>query len=166
MRPYFLLLCLTCTLILQAQRLPEHKRYSPKAQQVFIEGFGPGVLYSINYDQRLFDRENGLGIRIGASRYRDDEGKHRSTVPVQLNYLFGHSGRYFELGAGTTYGGGKGISNEGTDDFIGTATLGYRMQPYQSKGITWRIAGTPLFVFEAERIVVLPWIGASIGFRF
>lgn len=151
---------------LHAQRLPEEKRFSPKAQQVFVEALGPGLLYSINYDQRFAKQENGLGIRIGASRYIGDGGENRSTVPVQLNYLFGAVGRYLEVGAGTTYGGGKDISNPTTGDFIGTATIGYRRQPYQTKGLTWRVALTPLFVFEPNNLKVLPWVGASAGFRF
>ena len=149
-----------------AQKLPEDKRFAPKAQQVFVEALGPGLLYSINYDQRFFKKENGLGIRIGASRYKGEDGNNHSTVPVQINYLFGSVGRYFELGAGTTYGGGKYADNTGTGDFIGNATIGYRRQPYQTKGLTWRLALTPLFVFETKNIKVLPWIGASAGFRF
>ena len=149
-----------------AQLSPDQKRFSPKAQQVFIEALGPGLLYSINFDQRLSKKENGLGIRIGASRYKGDDGRNRSTVPVQLNYLFGNFGRYLEIGADTTYGGGKDISNPSTGNFIGTATLGYRRQPYQTKGLTWRVAVTPLFIFEHRNLVVLPWLGASAGFRF
>lgn len=149
-----------------AQVAPEDKRFSPKAQQVFVEALGPGLLYSINYDQRLAKKETGLGLRIGASRYKGDDGRNRSTVPVQLNYLLGGIGRYFELGVGTTYGGGKDISNPTTGDFIGTATIGYRRQPFKTKGLTWRIALTPLFIFEPENIRILPWAGASAGFRF
>ena len=166
MRFLLLLFAVAATATLCAQRLPEEKRFSPKAQQVYLEALGPGLLYSINYDQRFFKRENGLGIRIGASRYKGEEGENRSTVPVQINYLFGQVGRYFEVGAGTTYGGGKDISNPTTGDFIGTATIGYRRQPYQTKGLTWRLALTPLFVFEKENLIVLPWVGGSVGFRF
>ena len=166
MRLLLLLFILFVYTNLYAQRLPKEKRFSPKAQQVYIEALGPGLLYSINYDQRFFNKENSLGIRIGASRYKGDEGENRSTVPVQLNYLFGNVGRYFELGVGTTYGGGKYVDNAGTGDFIGTATIGYRRQPYQTKGLTWRLALTPLFVFEPNNIKVLPWVGGSVGFRF
>ena len=157
---------ISITIQLHAQSLPTERRYSPKAQQVYVEALGPGLLYSINYDQRFFKRENGFGFRIGASRYKGDEGENRSTVPFQVNYLFGNTGRYFELGVGTTYGGGKYVDNAGTGNFIGTATIGYRRQPYQTKGLTWRLALTPLFVFERDNIIVLPWIGASAGFRF
>ena len=159
-------LCLALSITAFAQKAPTEKRFSPKAQQVYVEALGAGVLYSINYDQRLFYKENGLGIRIGASRYKGDGGENRSTVPVQLNYLFGNAGRYFELGVGTTYGGGKDVSNETSGDFIGTATIGYRRQPYQTKGLTWRLALTPLFVFQPNDLIVLPWIGGSLGFRF
>jgi hypothetical protein len=166
MRFFLLLLSLIFLKQLKAQRLPEEKRFSVKAQQVFVEALGPGLLYSINYDQRLFKKETGLGIRIGASRYKGDDGRNRSTVPVQLNYLIGAPGRYFEIGAGTTYGGGNDIDNPGTGNFIGTATVGYRRQPYQTKGLTWRLALTPLFIFEPQKVRVLPWAGCSIGFRF
>lgn len=166
MRIILLLLAILVTVQTTAQSLSPQKRFSPKAQQVYIEALGPGLLYSINYDQRLFKKEAGLGLRIGASRYKGDEGENRSTVPLQINYLFGNVGRYFELGVGTTYGGGKYVDNAGTGDFIGTATIGYRRQPYQSKGLTWRLALTPLFVFEPNKLVVLPWVGASAGFRF
>lgn len=166
MRIPLLLLALLMGSQSYAQSLSAGKRFSPKAQQVYIEGLGPGLFYSINYDQRFFNKEAGLGLRIGASRYKGDEGENRSTVPVQINYLFGNAGRYFELGVGTTYGGGKYVDNAGTGDFIGTATIGYRRQPYQSKGLTWRLALTPLVVFEPDNIKVLPWVGGSMGFRF
>ena len=166
MKPVFTFLVFILWYNSNAQLAPEDKRFSPKAQQVFVEGLGTGLLYSINYDQRLFKKENGLGIRIGASRYKGDDGRNRSTVPVQLNYLFSNIGRYFEIGVGTTYGGGKDISNPTSGDFIGTATIGYRRQPYQTKGLTWRLALTPLFIFQPEGLRVLPWAGASAGFRF
>ncbi len=166
MRSLLLLFFLTFSLQLLAQRQPGDKRFSSKAQQVFVEALGPGLLYSINYDQRLAKKETGFGIRIGASRYKGYDDRYHSTVPVQLNYLFGAPGRYIELGIGTTYGGAKQDDNQVTGDFIGTATIGYRRQPFQTKGLTWRLALTPLFVFEPQKLRVLPWAGGSIGFRF
>lgn len=81
----FLFLFVGCVLFSSthyAQLVPEDKRFSPKAQQVYVEALGDGLLYSINYDQRLAKKENDLGLRIGASRYKGDNGRNRSTVSV------------------------------------------------------------------------------------
>ena len=156
------LFCFTCA---QTQSVQSIRNFSPHASQIFVEGLGSGVLYSINYDRRFGNQENGLGLRIGASGYKGDDGNKYSTMPFQINYLLGDKGKYFEIGLGATYGEGN-IDTHKTGDFIGTAVLGYRRQPYEKKGITWRIALTPLIVFEPNNILVLPWIGASIGFRF
>ncbi|MDX2047052.1 MAG: hypothetical protein SFU87_09710 [Chitinophagaceae bacterium] len=139
---------------------------SANAQQAYAELFGAGGLYSFNYDQRFGKTEKGLGFRagfsaIGGGSFGDDFNDVFGAVftfPLGLNLLAGGQGHYFEGGAGITpvvaTGGGSGV--------FGFTQLGYRYQPYQKKGFTFRANMTPLFNSEGFFIS----FGLSGGFRW
>lgn len=59
---------------------------SSRAQNVFVEIGGQGLLFTANYDTRFGNRRNGLGGRIGIG-YIAADGDNATTVPVSLNYL-------------------------------------------------------------------------------
>ncbi|MES1214661.1 MAG: hypothetical protein ABUT20_04010, partial [Bacteroidota bacterium] len=108
-------------------------------------------------------KENGLGIRIGIGGAAVN-GEGFFAVPVQLNYLLGTRGKYFEIGGGVTHAPGIDIFDNGTSTY-GTLTLGFRKQPLGRKGFCFRVAFTPLIGF-AEGGTFLPFAGVSWGYRF
>jgi hypothetical protein len=119
-----------------------------RAQNIFVELGGPGLLLSANYDTRFVNRHDGIGGRIGAG-YVSISDNSLLTIPVQLNYLLGKNNRYFEIGIGATFVNSKGDENDflSFDDAkgtIGTMTFGYRYQP-EDGGFHFRAALTPLF---------------------
>lgn len=106
---YFSLLTLTCvcfSLMADAQqkfqqistisdiemKLPPGE--GARAQNVFVEIGGQGLLFTANYDTRFGNRRNGLGGRIGIG-YIAADGDNATTIPVSLNYLLGNSGKHF-----------------------------------------------------------------------
>ncbi len=135
-----------------------------RAQSVYFEILGPGILYSGNYDTRFQDTPNGLGGRIGASFISiDDESLF--TLPVMINYLLGREGKYFEIGLGATYlrnNDNGDIIFEETDDIIGTMVFGYRSQPIDG-GFMFRAGFAPIFS-EGDFIPYYPYL--SLGYTF
>jgi hypothetical protein len=164
------LMCIYLTLIFlslsilslaQIEEEPPAKPATASASQVYLELFGPGVLYSINYDTRFGKKEKGLGMRAGfGATFAGGDGA--IVVPVGLNYIAGRQGNYFEAGAGATLITGETLEGEGVYGYL---TMGYRRQPYRKKGLTWRASFTPLFFFE-DGFTLIPWAGFSMGYRF
>lgn len=141
---------------------PPAKPATVNAKQLYVELFGPGILYSINYDTRFGKKEKGLGMRAGfGATFAGGEGA--LVVPVGLNYLVGRQGNYFEMGGGASVVTGEDVL-EGAGVY-GFLSLGYRRQAYKKKGVTWRAAFTPLFFFEGG-FSLIPWAGISVGYRF
>ena len=138
-----------------------------KPNSLYIEIFGSGGLYSLNYD-RLFT--DNIGARIGFMYLAADWFGFFSDVeifliPTTLNYLVGTGKHKFELGAGPVFiSGSTGIF--GSDQVSGsgvawTGTIGYRYQK-ENGGFMWRVGFTPFFgngEFQA-------WGGISLGYSF
>ena len=125
-----------------------------KPNSLYLEFFGSGGLYSVNYD-RLFT-EN-FGARIGFM-YFDSEWLLFFTdvemflIPTTLNFLIGTGKHKFELGAGPVFVFGS-VSFFGSNPVSGsgvgwTGTIGYRYQKNDG-GFMWRIAFTSAF-FSGE----------------
>lgn len=160
--------------------------FNRRGKSIYFEVAGPGALYSINYDFRFKKRQNGLGMRVGAS-YFYNGSDNVVTVPVVLNYLCGKKGHYLELGTGVTYfymysenqlfGG---IANEdwisGYDangiyhgpyfhsehGAIGSVSIGYRYQPLKG-GFNFRVGGGPVVTTQKEFKI---WPYMSFGYSF
>jgi len=154
------------------------------SNSVFLEGGGPGLAYSLNYE-RIF--ENDFGLRVGFSYLSVSATAGSSsaaatmwTVPVLAQYLGLGSGNHaLELGAGATVVGVSGAGNSGPFAasasgtlVLGTAILGYRRQP-PGGGFQFRIGvealiGKGLALSESDRnpdkVGVLPWAYMSLGF--
>lgn len=154
----------------------------------FLEGGGPGLAYSLNYE-RIF--ENDFGLRVGFS-YLSASGSASAggttasgsislwAVPVLANYVGLSSGNHaLELGGGATVVGFSGAGTAGIvagsgsgSVMLGTAILGYRRQP-PSGGFQFRIGvealiGKGLSLSDSnrdpDRVGVLPWMYLSLGF--
>ena len=136
-----------------------------RAQNVYFELLGPGILYSANYDTRFSKRQDGLGIRGGVS-YTNIDDLSIFSLPVQLNYLLGKNGRYFEMGFGATYatGGGDifGEDNGNESTVFGTMTFGYRRQPVEG-GFMFRAGVSPI-ITQGSFIPYWPYL--SFGYSF
>ncbi|MDR3693305.1 hypothetical protein [Mucilaginibacter sp.] len=139
-----------------------------RAQNVYIELGGPGLLFSANYDTRFSQRRDGLGGRIGLG-FIASGGASVVTVPFQLNYLLGKKDKYFEIGLGATYASFNSGSNFLSFDttpvtsntVLGTMTFGYRYQPVDG-GFNFRASFNP--IFDSSNFV--PYFGLSFGYTF
>ena len=143
----------------------QSQTYSVRASQAYAELFGAAGLYSFNYDQRFTKTEKGIGFRVGFSifggTFFNEDGSESLGLavifPIGLNYLVGGKGHYFETGLGATP-----VIASGGGVVAGYAQLGYRYQPFQKQGFTFRANLTPL-VGGGTGII---WFGLSGGFRW
>lgn len=140
-----------------------------RAQNVFVELGGPGLLFSANYDTRFSNKADGLGGRIGLG-FISSSGSSLFTLPLQLNYLLGKNNKYFEIGLGATYASYNGSdlfsfdsnNNVSESHVFGNMTFGYRYQPIEG-GFNFRAAITPLF----DSSSFIPYyFGISFGYTF
>jgi len=140
-----------------------------KSQGVFVEVLGNGLIYSVNYDTRFSQRFDGLGGRAGIG-YIAIDGTRITTMPFLLNYLLGKEKHFFEIGIGTTLlaasddSGSVGPvgSRERGSAFVGTMSLGYRLEPTDG-GFMFRAGITPLFDTGAFWPL---WPQVSFGYAF
>lgn len=110
---------------------------------VFAEGFGTGILGSLNYEWR----RNMLALRAGVGP--------GVALPLGASFILGDR-HGLELGA--TY--------LAVFDTVGVpgAIVGYRYQ--EDGGIFCRVAFTPMYFTEAltdGRSGLMPWFGVSLG---
>jgi hypothetical protein len=140
--------------------------FSPNA--VFLEAFGQGLLYSVNYDHRFTEH---TGARIGATYFRWSESRESprtvAAVPILGEWFIGSRGRYLELAAGVLIAHGRLISQlsalhrDGDLVIVATGAIGLRYQPSDS-GLIFRLTAVPF----VDRDDVLLWPGLSLGYAF
>jgi len=152
---------------------------------VFIEGLGPGTVWSINYERMVID---DLGVRVGISYMEWTAGVGDTKAssdyfafPITANYVGLGNGRHsLELSAGVTisYATGSaealGFESSGSGaTAMGTVGVGYRFHPLTTgfhfrvglgglmgKGFgTWHDSDVDAFGF-------LPWGYISFGATF
>jgi hypothetical protein len=143
---------------------------------LYVEGFGPGLFYSFNYDRVISDIALRIGIGYITLGVSNLNGTQRTntyvwTLPFDINYIgIGSKKHIFELGAGATVIGiGPGASTLGgletTNDsktFIyGHLNIGYRLQP-PSGGFMLRTGISPLIGAGG----FLPWPYIALGATF
>lgn len=167
MKKFALIFALVGTLLNMNQlKAQEDKR----AQNVFVEILGQGLLFSANYDTRFGNRRDGLGGRAGIG-YIGADGSSVTTVPVSLNYLLGKGKNFFEIGLGATFASAKVGDSFIFDDedgssrgngVIGTMSFSYRLQPVDS-GFAFRAGFTP--VFNKNNFIPY-YFGLSLGYTF
>lgn len=146
---------------------PEDPYTVKRVNAFYIELLGNAFTYAFCYDMRFRNSSDGPGgkIGIGAVIIADF---FTWSLPVQVNWLLGKDGRYFEIGGGgTIWGGGINIGGLGDEEITrvtGTMTFGYRRQPPDG-GFLFRIAMTPFL--NVEPFVFFPfWGGISFGYAF
>ncbi|HEY0897464.1 MAG TPA: hypothetical protein VGE15_12980 [Sphingobacteriaceae bacterium] len=155
-------------LLLSALALPQYcigQQENRRSDQIYFEAFGPGGIYSVNYDRRFDSRNSGFGARAGISYVAKGE-KQWVAIPVQLNYLAGGKGHYFEAGAGLTFTteplkASSWAQNDSETKFFSTVNIGYRVQP-ESGGLTFRIGMSPLLT----KSPLWYWPYTGLGYKF
>ncbi len=139
------------------------KRPHQPTQSTYVELFGNGMAYSLNYDV-IF--KNNLGFRIGGSAFAslndqnynsNDEWTKYFTILFMGNYYVGHGRSRLQLGAGYVFGDmGK---DPGLKPPAFTMTVAYRLLPVKHTNYTLKIGFTP---FISHR-TFYPSIGIAFG---
>lgn len=141
---------------------------------IFLEGFGSGLLYSVNYERLLGEH---FSVRAGfsyftyaVSSYGKSGNLSLMTVPMLVSYYAGWENHKIQIGLGATviYMGAP-TDSEGTafgGDRAGagiaaSGVVGYRYLPARG-GFTFGVGFTPLL--RASK--ALAWGGASAGWVF
>jgi len=137
-----------------------------RAQNIFVELGGQGLLFTANYDSRFSKRRDGLGGRVGIG-YISTGGDNATTVPLSLNYLLGTGRHFFEMGLGATLLATSGNDNsflfdENNSNVIGTMSFSYRLQPVD-RGFSFRAGLTPIF---KKNNFIPYYAGLSLGYSF
>lgn len=145
---------------------PESSVPEKRAQNIFVELGGQGLLFTANYDTRFSKRRDGLGGRVGLG-YVAIDGENATTVPLSLNYLLGHGKHFFEMGLGATLmttGGSESsiVFDDNKSNLIGTMSFSYRLQPSNS-GFSLRAGLTPVF---NKNFFIPYYAGLSLGYSF
>lgn len=145
----------------------------PKTKNAFyLELFGNGGLYSINYERNIYRNIYG---RIGFGTWQmvdflppDPENTGRiTTVPLMVSYLSGSKMHHFEIGGGFLFGNEKD-QMESSPIFNLAGYIGYRIQSLTSRGFLVRIGLAPSVSLNEtnypDRTSISP--GLSIGYHF
>jgi hypothetical protein len=139
---------------------------------LYIEGLGPGLFYSFNYDRAFGDVAARVGISyisLSASGAGGSAKASFLSVPLTLSYIgIGSKKHIFEIGAGATIvsvGAGAsslGVESSASTTFVfGTAIIGYRLQP-PNGGFMLRTGISPIIGSG----VFLPWPYIALGAAF
>lgn len=137
-----------------------------RAQNIFVEIGGQGLLFTANYDSRFSKRRDGLGGRAGIG-YLAIDGDNITTVPLSLNYLLGKGNNFFEIGLGATIVATSGNDNsllwdDNNSNLLGTMSFSYRLQPVNG-GFSLRAGLSPVF---SKSFFIPYYAGLSLGYSF
>lgn len=139
-----------------------------KLSSISIYTFGGmGMGFSVEYERKLNKKYAGWGVRAGVGIAGFDISY--SSIPIQINYLFGKGNSYLEIGAGVTYLRNNDRSNSNDfellgikfpstpkDFFLPTFTLGYRGFFEWRGPSVFRVGITPCYLYPS--IVPVPFI--------
>ncbi len=166
---YFFQLFLCCIFLFPALET-DAQIYERRGQVIYLEGGGPAVAYSINYECRFFQKTGGLGGRIG---YGGTSFWH--AIPININYLLGKKNKnhFLELGAGLTffnYTGEDIIRTESKESqVLTTFTVMYRLHPRYGK-FFFKIGLIPMFGdipgIDDPSVDKVVWFGMAVGRAF
>lgn len=162
-----IMLTILCILISTNQSDAQNSKTKHKKNQVYLEIFGDGLIYSVNYE-RLVTEDFTLRVGFGYTPGLIFVEGNFIQIPVTASYLLGGQSSKLEMGLGATFFSGQDVEFLGIDaeDFsvvLVTGILGYR---YVSRGgFVFRIALTPFYSSESEPNFNL-YGGLSFGFMF
>jgi hypothetical protein len=134
---------------------------------IYLELLGAGVLYSINYERILFEKNRSLfSARIGFSAYFISSPNSRLIIPFGLNYQIRISKSIgFEIGGAYRFVLGSVIGNTGFRFLIKNKLLfkiNFTPQLYDPLG-----NGTGhILTWGSHNSNFVPYFGFSMGFSF
>jgi hypothetical protein len=136
-----------------------------KKNHLFIELFGNGLVYSVNYERTL-PRTFTARIGVGAAW-------ESVFVPVTFGKVFGHRNNHIEVGIGNTANIYQSKSSHQTEiALIATGLVGYR-HTSEKKPLVFRLGFTPWYVYSdlapntsQDRAHLVLWGGISAGYVF
>jgi hypothetical protein len=157
----------------------------PAKNGLFLEGLGPGLLYSVNYERLVIDQ---VAVRLGFSYWSVTATATTSTqsaeasaafftIPMTVTYV---GLRGLEVGGGMTLlhtsgaASTLGASASGSGfSPLGTLLVGYRLHPVGSAGFQFRVGGMAMMgdglslsTDNPGGFGVLPWLYLSAGAGF
>jgi len=129
---------------------------------IYAEAFGPGILYSVNYDWRFKEDYKGHGARVGVSAVNFSDDGFWVAVPVSYNFIFANNFKtQVEFGAGLTFAFGDIKFADFQDQLVfGHLIAGIRYRPFRNSFFL-KAAWTPIIRDEKFRYVF-----GNIGFGF
>lgn len=128
--------------------------------RAYVELFGAGILYSINYELTLSDR---IGLRLGVGGLPFSGASYIAGVAMPT-MLFGRGAHKVVVAGGVGFGWIEDIGLFETQEefeFYGVGSIGYQLQT-EPRGFFVRAAFTPIFTDGK----VSPWGGVSFGSAF
>jgi hypothetical protein len=163
------ILIVSCTLQVRSQT---EKQDPIPATSIFLEVFGNNVQYSINYDRIIGYHHKYLdGIRVGLSPYMNYFAVNGRTALTAGYYrLYGKNNKFFEAGLGLNSFFSFKPDSPFSLGFV--LNVGYRKQGIENKPFFFRVAFTPMIVFEVtgnpqpNLDFAGPWGGVSLGYTF
>ena len=153
---------------------PPQNQERTALNSLYVEGLGPAIFYSFNYDRIISDVSLRVGISyfsLSASNASGDSAKaYWLAMPFDVNYIgLGSKKHIFEVGGGgTVLAVGAGTSSLGVESseskvfFFGHLNLGYRLQPPQG-GFMLRTGISPII---GQGLGFLPWPYIGLGATF
>ncbi|MDX9947531.1 MAG: hypothetical protein RBS38_09210 [Bacteroidales bacterium] len=145
---------------------------APK-NSLYLEVFGSGGLYSINYERQV---SSNLYGRFGLATFKaidfmgdgPEVDDRITTFPVMIAYLSGDGKNHFEIAGGMLFGvKSEEEVNYKIIDLI--AFIGYRYQP-PVRGLIFRVGFTPFLSLDNDATYpdndFFPSAGISIGYHF
>jgi hypothetical protein len=145
---------------------------------IYLEGLGPALYYSLNYERILGDvvaARIGAGfMSVTASAGSDSANSMVLAIPVTFSWIGLYSGWHgLELGGGgTLFYASNGASVAGNGGTVAgffpsvVAFAGYRLHPVDKVGVQFRAGFDFNVFFDGQTVVALPWGHLSLGVAF
>jgi hypothetical protein len=151
---------------------------------LYVEGLGPGLFYSLDYERMLGDFSARIGFSYlsfsaSESSATGREGASASAgflaIPLMVNYLgVGSVQNMLELGVGATIlhvGAGANTFGTGSDSsgsasatyLLPVCVVGYRFQPADG-GFVFRAGLSPLLAGHSIPLLPLPYVALGGAF--
>jgi hypothetical protein len=133
----------------------------PSHNQVYLDGMGPGFLYSLNYERKL---NRTFGIRWGAGGLPFSQVRYVLSFGM-LTATLGGPVHSLHAGVGGGFAWFKDLSVFEIKDVltgVGVFSIGYQFKP-QARGFFVRVAYTP---FVNSEVTAPLWVGISLGWAF